>query len=105
MSNNLADATQVKKAELKEKDLRKQELNDVRTVLSNASGRRFAWRLMSLCKSYNSVFVEDANRMSYLAGKQDLGHFIMSEIVEADENLLLKMMKDNYKAKGAIDGN
>lgn len=33
--------------------------------------------------------------MSYQSGQQDLGHFIMSEITQADENLLLRLMKDN----------
>lgn len=96
---NLSDEKQVKKAEQKEKDLRKQELNDIRTVLSNASGRRLIWRLMSRCNSFGSVYSKDASHMSYLSGQQDLGHFLMSEIVEADENLLLKMMKDNSKSK------
>lgn len=93
--NNLADPKQVKKAELKEKDLRKQQLNDIRTVLSSISGRRLFWRILEHCNTFNTVFNEQHSTMSYLAGKQDLGHFIMSEITQADENLLLKLMKDN----------
>lgn len=95
--HNLADEQEVKKAERREKDLRKQELNDLRTVLSNVSGRRFVWRVLTRCNSFASVFSENHSTMSYLAGKQDLGHFIMNEITEADENLLLKLMKDNRK--------
>ena len=87
----------VKKAERQEKDLRKQELNDIRTVLSNASGRRFVWRMLSSCNSFGSVFNKDLSLMSYQSGQQDLGHFIMSEITLADENLLVKLMKDNAK--------
>ena len=103
MNRNLADEKQVKKAALKERDIRKQELNDIRTVLSNASGRRLMWRLLEHCNAFGSVFTKDNAHMSYLSGRQDLGHFIMSEIVQADENLLLKLMKDNYKAKGEIN--
>ncbi len=94
---NLADPSTVKKAERKEKDIRRQELNDIRTVLSNSSGRRMVWRLMEMCNTFSSIFNNDASQMSYRSGKQDLGHFLMAEIVEADENLLLKMMKDNNK--------
>lgn len=92
---NLADSKAVKKAEQKAKDTRKQELNDIRTVLANASGRRLIWRLMGKCKTFESTFSVDSLSMAYNSGWQDLGHFIMSEIVEADENLLLKMMKEN----------
>ena len=49
---NMADERQVKKAERKEKDLRLQQLNDIRTVLSNASGRRLMWRLLERCKAF-----------------------------------------------------
>jgi hypothetical protein len=97
--SSIDNQEEVKKAERREKDLRKQELNDIRTVLSNASGRRLVWRLLSKCNSFNSVFSKDHSHMSYLAGRQDFGHFIMSEITEADENLLVKLMKDNSKEK------
>jgi hypothetical protein len=92
---NLANQAEVKKAQLKDKERRRQELNDIRTVLSNASGRRLIWRLMDKCKTFNSVYSAADNMIFYNSGQQDLGHFIMSEIVQADENLLIKMMKDN----------
>lgn len=95
---NLADERQVKKAEMKEKDLRKQELNDLRTVLSNASGRRLLWKILTKCNSFNSIFNVDNSTMAYLSGQQDIGHFIMSEITAADENLLIKLMKDNKES-------
>lgn len=95
--SSISDPVKVKKAEMKEKDLRQQELNDIRTVLSNASGRRFMWRLLSKCNSFSSVFSADNSLMSYHSGQQDFGHFIMDEIVQADENLLMKLMKDNMK--------
>jgi len=97
--SNIDDPRVVEKAERKEKDLRKQELNDIRTVLSNSSGRRLVWKLLSKCNSFSTVFSENHSRMSYLAGQQDFGHFLMSEITEADENLLVKLMKDNAKER------
>lgn len=94
---DLSSQREVEEAERKEKDLRKQQLNDIRTVLSNASGRRLIWRLLSHCKTFASVFSVDNSHMAYQSGQQDLGHYIMSEIIEADENLLLKIMKENQK--------
>jgi len=104
MQKSISDEKEVKRAERKEKDLRKQELNDIRTVLSNASGRRFLWRILSKCNTFNSVYTKDENRVFYNSGQQDIGHFLMAEVVETDENLLLKMMKDNQtKNNGEIN--
>ena len=91
---NAADETQVAKAGKAEEEKRRQELNDIRTVLSTISGRRLLWRMMEQCKTFSSVMDNSAAKVTYNAGKQDLGHFIMAEIVEADENLLFKMMKE-----------
>lgn len=96
---DISNKAEVKRAEKAEKDRRKQELNDLRTTLSNASGRRLLWRLMGYCKTFESVFSVDSLVMARNAGQQDLGHFIMSEIVSADENLLLKLMKENKQEK------
>lgn len=99
---DISKAEDVKRLDQRAKDIRKQELNDIKTVLSNASGRRLLWRLMSHCKTFSSIYSEVPQRMSYQSGKQDVGHYIMSEIAEADENLLFKLMKDN-KAKEALE--
>lgn len=101
---DVSNARLVEDAERKEKDIRRQELNDIRTVLSNASGRRLLWRLMEKCNTFQSLFT-DPHQMAYLSGQQDIGHFIMSEIVEADEHLLFKIMKDNFKDREAINDN
>lgn len=98
MSSSIDNEAAIKLAKEKERAARKQELNDIGTLLSNASGRRFIWRLLERCSTFGSVFNPDStHRMSYLSGQQDLGHYIMAEIAEADENLLFKLMKDNKK--------
>lgn len=88
--------------ELKQKELRRRELTDIGTVLSNASGRRLIWRILEKCGVFSSTFNKDASTMAYLSGQQDLGHFIMSEIVASDEHLLFKLMKEN-KTKEKLD--
>lgn len=95
---NLADADKVSSANARIKEKRRQELNDLRTVLGNESGRRLVWRLLEECKTFGSVW-ENSAKIHYNAGRQDLGHFIMAEIVEADENLLFKLMKENKKGE------
>ena len=97
---NINDKKVVKKLEQKSKDIRMQQLNDLRTVLSNNSGMRVVWRLLEACNTFGSTYNENPTHAAYKSGKQDLGHFIMSEITEADENLLFKMMKMNMKKEG-----
>jgi len=66
-------------------------------VLSNRSGIRLIWRIMSQCGTFESIFHADSGKMAYSSGKQDLGHWLQSEVIEADPNLYMKMMKANQK--------
>lgn len=95
---NAADENQVQAVERKMKEERRQELNDLRTVLSSESGRRLVWRILTKCKTFGSVW-DNSARIHYNSGQQDLGHFIMAEVIEADEALLFKMMKESKKRK------
>jgi hypothetical protein len=93
---NAASEKQVKRAEEKQQTKREMELNDLHHVLGNPRGRRFVWRLLEKCRVFNTVW-EPSAKIHYNSGQQDIGHFIMSEIVEADEKYLLDMMKENKK--------
>lgn len=93
---NAADESQVRNAENKILNGRDQEMRDLADVLSTASGRRFVWRVLIHCKSFESIWEQSA-RIHYNAGIQDVGHFLMTEIVEADEDSLMLMMKENKK--------
>ncbi len=94
---NIADEAEAKKANQKIEDMRRQELNDIRTVLSNAAGKRLLWRMLTKCHSFESIYAVNQNDVYYNSGQQDIGHFIMGEIMQADPNLFMKMMKDNNK--------
>ena len=96
--HNAADPKQVKNAKRKEKFDREGVLQDIRMVLSTPEGKRLIWRLLSHCRTFESIYEQSA-RIHYNAGQQDLGHFIMAEIISADEQLLFTMMKDNLKGE------
>ncbi len=91
---NASDPKQVKSAGIKERDRRKQEILDLQFILSEQNGRRFLWRLLKHCKAFNSIWEQSA-KIHYNAGQQDVAHFVMAEIVEADQDAFLKMMKEN----------
>ena len=90
---NAADEDQVKAAENRILNGRDQELNDIKSILQTQAGRRFLWRLLSHCKTFESIW-EPSAKIHYNSGIQDLGHFIMAEIVACDESALLLMMKE-----------
>lgn len=94
--SNISNERDVKKAKIKEKDIRSQEIKDLRYVLESEQGRRFLWRLMAECKTFSSIW-ETSAKIHYNAGQQDLGHFLMAEIIEANENSFMQMMKENKK--------
>lgn len=95
---NAADEEQVKQARSREKRIRERELSDIRYLLQSPQGRRFLWKLMGRCKTFESIW-EPSAKIHFNAGQQDLGHFIMAEIIEADENSLLQMMKESKQGE------
>lgn len=89
---NAADPDQVAKANEKIETRRERELNDLRVVLGTPEGQRLIWRFLSHCKTFESIWSPNA-QIHYNSGMQDVGHFLMSEIVEAEPEALLRMMK------------
>lgn len=91
---NAADEQQVKTAAKKEVGQREKELNDMRSVLSTAQGRRVLFNIMAQCRTYNSVLHQSGSMVYYNAGQQDIGHWLQKEIVEADTEAYFKILKE-----------
>ena len=98
---NAADPKQIKKGKREERNIRDVELDDIKEVLRTPQGRRFMWRVMAKCKTFESIW-ESSAKIHYNSGQQDLGHFIMSEIIQADEDLLFTMMKENKQGENNV---
>jgi hypothetical protein len=95
---NVADQEQVKNAEYKMKRNRQVELEDLAFILQTEQGRRFLSRLLTHCSVFKSIWHPSA-QIHHASGMQDVGHFLMAEIVEADEEAFLKIMTDSKGAK------
>lgn len=93
MNKNAANQKQVKSQEQRLKLERETEINDLKVLLSSPHGRRVFWRILEHCKVFSSVW-EASAKIHYNAGIQDVGHFILSEVLEADDQALLKMMNE-----------
>ena len=97
---NAADEQQVAKAAEKEKIGRDLELDDLRKILATEPGRRLLWRFLEKAGVYQSIWRQSAE-IHYLSGKHDFGLFILSEIVEADEEKYFMMMRESQARKNS----
>ncbi|MDD2709796.1 MAG: hypothetical protein PHV34_17575 [Verrucomicrobiae bacterium] len=60
---------------------RKNDLNDVRIVLSTAAGRRFLKRIMRECAVRENIFHSDAMVMAATAGRQSVGNDLLKDVI------------------------
>lgn len=91
---NAADEVEVSNAAetIKRKTLSERE--DFRYILKSPQGRRVLWRILGHCKVFESIY-HGSSLIHYNAGKQDVGHFLLSEIINTDEMALIKMMQES----------
>lgn len=102
MVRNASSEKQVKSAEKKLEVKRLNELEDLRWVLSDPRGRRVLWRILDFCSVFRSIW-EASAKIHYNAGRQDVGHFVQSEVTEARPNAMLEMILE-HKTKELKDG-
>ena len=96
---NAGDVKQIKRAAKKEDQIKREQENDVRYMLNDRRGRRFVWRMLTHAGVYNSIWVQSAE-IHYKAGKQDFGHWLMAQVLEASEDAYTLMVKENRTKQG-----
>ncbi len=99
---NAADPNQVRNATRKEKDLRTRELDDMRAVLRTVEGRRFVWRLMGWSGFLQNPSHQRGDMTHQNIGRGDAGRFLLSEILEADENAYMAMQTEARRESRSI---
>lgn len=73
---------------------RERELDDIKMVLASPQGRRFVYRLVAECRPFSSVMDQSTARVHYNAGKQDFGHFILSEVAQAQPDAFVQLVQE-----------
>jgi hypothetical protein len=91
---NASDEGQVRKAGKQEKLNEEDYSADLRAVLGTKQGRRVLWSILTKCRVFESIWHGSA-LIHYNSGQQDVGHMLMSEIVEADQDMFFKMMVES----------
>jgi hypothetical protein len=73
---------------------RRQQLEDVRWILSTKSGRRFFWRYIGDCGVFRSSFTGSSDTF-FKEGMRIVGLNLLSDINDADPKAYALMMSEN----------
>lgn len=99
---NAADPEQVTSAKEKEGRGRDLALDDLHTLLKLPAGRRFLWRLLSLCGVNSLSYLSgDANHTIFREGMRNVGLTVLSDITDNFPDGYLNMIKES---QGEMDG-
>jgi hypothetical protein len=93
---NIGDEGQVRERNAQARLIREQEANDVRSLLNSEEGRRYLWRLLSRCRVYKSSFTGSSETF-FLEGQRHVGLAILDDIMDAEPDAYLLMIKENRK--------
>lgn len=98
MVGNAADREQIRRADRKARTRREQERRDLAGVLKTEPGRRVMWRFLRHCRVLQSIW-EPSAKIHYNAGMQDVGHWLMAEIEQAEPEALATMRMEALRAE------
>ena len=94
---NAADEDQVKYAGDRETKERKQELADIRAVMSTREGRRFLWRYLGIC-GIDKTSAETSGSWTYFnEGRKLVGLTLKHDIVQASPEGWIEMQIEVLK--------
>lgn len=99
---NAANEKQVRRAKNKE-NLKDKDINSAfRKILNTPEGVQVLWHILEHCKSFESIWHPSA-LIHYNSGRQDVGHFLMAKISEADPRGLIRILEINAPKKEKKD--
>src|SRR4051812_36184885 len=99
---NAADREQVEKAGQRDRYRNQAERKELAGLLELPAFRNWYWRMLTYCKVFESI-ADPPDRIHYQAGRQDTGHFLLSELVETDPTALIRMMQHHSTLTATID--
>lgn len=96
--HDLAEAQAQQEArELEEKLAREQEVNDLKNVMSDKSGRRFVWSLLEKTGLYRSSMTGNSQTF-FLEGQRNIGLMLIAQINEHCLDEYALMLAENRRA-------
>lgn len=89
---NAADSKQIKEDRLKESFEQKQELADIRYVLSDPRGRRYILKYLSAAGFYRNEFSPHADYRAFRDGQRNIAAKMLMDVLEVDPEAYGKML-------------
>lgn len=84
--------------ELKARERRRRELEDLRWMLGHPQGRRIVSRLLAEAGAFRSSFNHSGALMAFNEGKRHVGLWFTGELMEANADGYLRVLKE-FKAQ------
>lgn len=82
----------------KAKEAKQEYLKSLKEVMANPHGRRVLYEILEHTSVFGSIWDPSA-KIHYNAGRQDVGHWLIMEISQVDEQALAAMMQEAYRRK------
>lgn len=82
---------------------RVEELQALGQLMANPAGRRWVRQLLTLCHIWHTSFASNAMRMAFLEGERSIGLFVNGELIEANQDMYLQMLKENANEPDTAD--
>lgn len=83
---------------------RREEIDDVRWLMSSKRGRRFMWRLLEQAGIYRTTYVNSATQTAFLEGGRNFGLMLVADIhaggLEQYTQMVAEAHKENERQKG-----
>lgn len=92
---NAADSEQVRKGKDSERFTAEAKIKRTLVVGSTYEGRQFLWEMVGDCGVHESIMQTNA-MIYYNAGRQDVGHKWMDQIIGASPELWLKCQSEAF---------
>lgn len=83
--------------ELKARDNRRREMDDLRWLLGHPQGRRIVSRLLAEAGLFRSSFNHSGSVMAWNEGRRQIGLWLTGELMEANADGYMRVLKD-FKA-------
>ena len=84
--------------ELKAREKRRKELEDIKWVMAHPQGRRIVSRLLEEAGVNRTSFNHSGSVMAFCEGKRHIGLFLTGEVLQAAPEGYFKLLKE-YQAK------
>lgn len=90
---DVGDIEQVKEKKTKAQLEKERQVEELRYILSTSGGRNWIWRLLSECKIYKAKVTDQLLTFREI-GREDIGLWILAEIMETEPYAYIKMQEE-----------